>query len=84
MSEGEQIQQPDQELGHGRGGDGARGREDQDRGTQTPAQLRDPQHHGGDTPGTGVFTNSELFIRRIIIGSFRIIAKLAFKHVVST
>ena len=58
VSEGEQIQQPDQELGHGRGGDGARGREDQDPATQTPAQLRDTQHHGGDTPGTDVFTNS--------------------------
>ena len=41
VSEGEQIQQLDQELGHGRGGDGARGREDQDPATQTPAQLRD-------------------------------------------
>ena len=66
VSEGEQIQQPEQELGHGRGGDGARGREDQDRGTQTPAQLRDTQHHGGDTPGTDVFTNSQLFIGSLL------------------
>ena len=28
VSEGEQVQQPEQELGHGRGGDGAGGRED--------------------------------------------------------
>ena len=51
VSEGEQIQQPDQELGHGRGGDGAGGCEDQDPDTQTPAQLRDTQNDGGDTPG---------------------------------
>ena len=64
VSQGEQIQQPDQELGHGRGGDGAGGREDQDPGTQTPAQLRDTQHHGGDTTGIAidVNTNSKLFV----------------------